>query len=266
METGHWNDDWVVAHSPLGCQRKGCVMTMGEQVLCLQVNSCGCWARVPKAKTDCVSQDYLAENKELWMMDRKEVPLAEWQGSDQKWMQSLDYWYRAALCYIPLPSPSIFLLPNSSALQRKIIRDRAEVSLTPRKPHIPLRSWPANVTEGLKFQCSLGYRHRRAHSPISPHTQIQWVGVRAAFTVGKGKALTYGWGSLGPMQSPPVVASTSILRYRWTSPSCKSQRGLSQSGRVACRKVLAPLGLHSPKNQFRWQVSVTHDFTDWSLW
>ena len=31
----------------------------------------------PKAKTDCVSQDYLAENKELSMMDQKEVPLAE---------------------------------------------------------------------------------------------------------------------------------------------------------------------------------------------
>ena len=43
-------------------------------------------------------------------MDQKEVPLAELQGSDQKWMQSLDYWYRAALCYTP-PSLSLSIPP-----------------------------------------------------------------------------------------------------------------------------------------------------------
>lgn len=107
-------------------------------------------------------------------MDRKEVPLAELQENDQKGMQSLDYRYRAALHYIPASlSPSLLLLPNSSAFQRKIIRGRTEVCLTPRKPHIPLRSWPGNFREELKFYGSLGHRHPRGHSVISSHTQIQ---------------------------------------------------------------------------------------------
>lgn len=106
-------------------------------------------------------------------------------------MQSLDYWYRVALHYMsPSLSPSLLLLPNS-ALQRKIIRDRAEVSLTPRKPHIPLKSWPGNFREELKFYGSLGYRHPRGHSLISSHTNSV-SRVWAAFTVGKGNAVTYG--------------------------------------------------------------------------
>lgn len=44
-------------------------------------------------------------------MDRKEVPLAELQENDQKGMQSLDYWYRVALHYIPHFSLSLCTPP-----------------------------------------------------------------------------------------------------------------------------------------------------------
>lgn len=84
----------------------------------------------------------------------------------------------------PLLSLPLYSSSPNSALQRKIIRDRAEVSLTPRKPHIPLKSWPGNFREELKFYGSLGYRHPRGHSLISSHTNSV-SRVWAAFTVGR---------------------------------------------------------------------------------
>ena len=163
-------------------------------------------------------------------------------------------------------SPSVLLLPNSSAFRRKTVRCRAEVCLTPRKPHIPLRSWPGNFREELKFYGSL--RHRQPTWSLSDLVQYpdSVSRVWAAFTVGRGNEVTYGWGSLGHFKVLLLLPLHPSYGIGWTSPSCKSQRQLSQSGRVACRKVLVPLRLHSLKNHFWWQVSVTHDFTDWSLW
>lgn len=46
----------------------------------------------------------------------------------------------------------------------------------------------------------------------------------------------------------------------------KCQRGSSQTGKAARGKVLVFLGPHNSNDHFRLQVSVTCDFTDWSLW
>lgn len=67
--------------------------------------------------------------------------------------------YKALITGTELLSPSVphhpplLLPPNSSALQKKMIKDRAEVSLAPKRdgrPYIPLRGCPGNIWEGLK--------------------------------------------------------------------------------------------------------------------
>lgn len=74
-------------------------------------------------------------------------------------------------------------------------------------------------------------------------------------------------GLFGRVQCPIVAASTiqHIIRigvlYACTCPPCKCQRGVSQSGRAACRKMLVPLGPYNPNGRFYLQVSVTYDFT-----